>query len=392
MCLGEKMEEQTIKNYFDNLVYLSIRESDAAFAGYKKSVSIFGSGENGNIALNKITGKRYNHNDEKNFDFLDDFFISNIKNLHKQNKNLKFVYYNKHRVIFLPKSVQKLIAHQPPTKILNFWDNKFESRKFVGEFLPVLEYYFKKGKTISYNSCQKLFRNAKRFVVQAKHSIGGAQTFLLTKNNEQKVIASLDPKTTYAISEYKENNIAINVHFVIAKNSICILPASMQLIETQNDTMEYIGCDFSIFSQVLSEKTQKKVVRFTTLLAKKMMEQGYLGVAGVDFIVCDDEVYFMEVNPRFQSSTNVLNLALKENNLPSVNELDAMAFVQKTLPRIPNIFVNYSKICTTQDQKNCLKQKPYIVLSDGYNNKEEAEEGAYFETLIYKGSIKKLIK
>ena len=385
--------DKEISEYFNNLVYLSIRESDAAFADYKQSVSIVGTGKNGNIALNKITGKRYNHNAEKNFKFLDDFFIENIKKLHKQDDSLKFAYYNKNRVTFLPQNIQKLIVNQPSKAILKFWDDKFKSRKWVSSFLPVLNYVYKKGKNINYEVCQKLFESAKRFVVQARHSLGGAQTFLLTKKNEKAVLPLLEDAKDYAISEYKENNIAINAHFVVAKNSICVLPQSVQIIETQNDMLEYIGCDYAIYHKVLSEKMQKRVLSLTKLLAEKMREQGYLGVAGVDYIVCDGEVYFMEVNPRFQSSTNVLNLALKEEGYPTVNELDAMAFVQNTLPKIPNISVPYSKICLGQGEKNKLQDKPYMILNDGYNKDEQLDKGAYLKTLIYSGSIyKKLVK
>ncbi len=382
------MEEKR-KNSFNKVVYLSIRESDGAFAGYKKSVSILGSGENGNISLNKIANMRYNHNSTKNFKMLDDFFIKQIKTLHEQDKTLRFAYYNKHRVTFLPKDIQSLIVNQPPKSVLRFWDDKFKSRRFVKNFLQILKYRALSGEDITYDKCKEIFKNAQRFVVQARHSVGGAETFLLTKNSEEKVLKCLNKRQKYEISEYKENNVAINVHFLIAQKSILVLPPSVQIIDVSNDTLDYRGCDYAIYEQILSKKVQTKVEKQTKILAEKMREQGYLGVAGVDFIVCGEDVFFMEVNPRFQSSTIALNMALFEHGLKSVNELDNLCFTKQTLPTLPKICVNYSKISLAKGEQNNIKEKPYKIILDGFDENETIESGAYLYTIIYKGSIYK---
>lgn len=382
------MKEQKLRKHkFNQLVYLSIRESDGAFAGYKQSVSVFGSGKNNNVALNKQTNRRYNHDNVNNFDLLDNFFVNGVREISKKNPDAVFAYYGKHRVPYLPKDVQAKIVNQPSEELIFFFEDKFESRKWVKDFLPVLDYYFLNKNEISYQKCKTFFPQAKRFVLQARQSSGGAQTYLFTKTNEKDVLARLSDGL-YAVSEYKENNIGINFHFVISEKSIRILHPSVQLIDTRFDNMNYAGCDYALYSKILSEKTQKKALQQTKRLTKQMQKMGYRGVAGVDFIV-SDKIYFMEVNPRFQSSTNVLNMALKQNKLPTVNELDNMAFSHKYLPKIPEIKVNYSKICLVKGEKNVITDKPYKILWDGYTESEYVEKGTYLYTLIYKGSIYK---
>ena len=61
-------------------------------------------------------------------------------------------------------------------------------------------------------------------------------------------------------------------------------------------------------------------------ICEKLKELGYLGVLGIDFICFDNELYFIEINPRFQGSTRQLDAMLKESGLPSIFEYNYTAF------------------------------------------------------------------
>ena len=374
------------KKDFNNLIYLSIRESDGAFVDYKKSVSVFGSGKRNNVALNKITKTRFNHNAEKNFDFIDDYFLDYMRDVMKNNPEKKFVYYGKNRVALLPPDVQKNIENQSNQEIIELLDDKFKSRMWLKDFVPCTQYKFLKGKDISMKACKNLFgKKFSKFVVQSDHSSGGSLTFFLNDKSEKDVLGVLEPQKDYSVTTFIKG-ISINVHFLIAEKNEIISPASVQLIDTSNNKFEYSGCDFASYDKLISKKMRNRVLEVTRILIQKLREKGYRGIGGIDYIVADD-VYFIEVNPRFQASTNILNLALKENSLPSINELDAMCFKRKSLPELPPYKVKYSKVSLINGQKNKIKGKPYYIFKDGFSKDEKLDDEVYLYSLVYKKGI-----
>ena len=170
-----------------------------------------------------------------------------------------------------------------------------------------------------------------------------------------------------------------------------LLPASIQVIETSNDMLEYIGCDYAAYQEFVGN-LHNEIIRQSMLLLKELQKQGYRGVGGIDYICTKDKVYFMEINARYQTSTSVLNYALKKANLPTVNQLDAMSFLQEELPKIPTIDVPYSKGTVTSSIVDKFPNIPSIKFLDGYNKKEKLDDDVYLYSLLYNGSILKGVK
>jgi len=209
---------------------------------------------------------------------------------------------------------------------------------------------------------------------------------LFNKNSEKTVQQKLIPDDNYSISIYLDN-VSVNVHFIIAEENEIILPASIQLIEIGNNKMEYGGCDFIAYDKVISPELNEKVLSDTKKIIIALRKLGYRGVGGIDFIVTKDNVYFMEINPRYQSSTNVLNLAMAENNLPTVNELDYIAFNEKSLPKLRPFKVEYSKKCLFNGQADDSLESNEIILKDGYSQQEQLDNEVYLYTLLSKQSL-----
>ena len=63
----------------------------------------------------------------------------------------------------------------------------------------------------------------------------------------------------------------------------------------------------------------------------------YMGVLGIDFIKVENEFYFIEINPRFQGSTQKVDKILKDNNLPSIFEYNYNFFKGLDMPTTNNI-------------------------------------------------------
>ena len=373
----------------ENIIYAGLKESDCLETKYYKSITLFGSGKNGNISLNKRDSFRYNHNNVvKNDALMDDFFITSLRKEIKENPNIKFCYYNKQRVSHLPKDLQKHAVFQPSIELLEFLNDKHKLHKWASKLLDTLTYVYVSGDKINYDYCCKLFKSKGRFVIQAKESLGGGGTFLLSQNNEEKVLKLINSQEEYSISQYVENNLPINIHFLISKNDILLLPASIQVIDSSNDMLEYIGCDYSAYHEFMGN-LHNEVVRQSMILLKELQKQGYRGVGGIDYICTKDKIYFMEINARYQTSTSVLNYTFKKAKLPTVNELDAMCFLQDNLPKIPDIDVPYSKGAITSTIPDKFPDMPSIKFLDGYTKKEKLDNDVYLYSLLYKGSILK---
>lgn len=125
----------------------------------------------------------------------------------------------------------------------------------------------------------------------------------------------------------------------------------------------------------------------------------YRGICGLDFIVQNNKLYFIEINPRFQGSSFLINRTLFENNLPSLYELNEMAFSNEPIKiekkKLENLNINYSyykikyskniaveyfnKLC------NCKDIDKYFM--DGLNIQNNIQLRGYMFRFISKRNI-----
>ena len=118
-----------------------------------------------------------------------------------------------------------------------------------------------------------------------------------------------------------------------------------------------------------------------------MQKKGYRGVLGIDSIIYDDEVYFMEINPRFQNSSTILNKGLQENNLPSLQELHYNCFNDKNI-QLKSFDVNYSSYINEYGTLNKKFKIMPIEKLDMPNEKTiKCENFSYLSTDLYNQQI-----
>lgn len=99
----------------------------------------------------------------------------------------------------------------------------------------------------------------------------------------------------------------------------------------------------------------------------------------------------MEINTRFQNSSTIVNLALKEKKLPSLQELNICCFKDNDI-RLRDFKINYS--CYIKEQNieiNKIKIKPIIKL-DEISSNIKTEKYSYSGSLVFDKSIFKYIK
>ncbi len=184
-----------------------------------------------------------------------------------------------------------------------------------------------------------------KFIVQAAIASGGSGTYIMTKENASLLNNHLSHNTTYLYSIYQENNVPINLHAIIFKQGVVLLPGSIQLMRTDYDNIEheseikrlmYRGADFIEYSRLseLADVPENKIncrhfKKFESLcleLCNILKDEGYVGVLGIDGMIYGDQVSLLEVNCRFQASTGLINRALQESGLPSVQQANFDAF------------------------------------------------------------------
>ena len=158
-----------------------------------------------------------------------------------------------------------------------------------------------------------------------------------------------------------------------------------KLLKIIDNKLSYKGCDFLAYNDINS-KLKRKAEDYAYSIAEKLREKGYIGICGIDSIIYEDEVYLMEVNTRFQNSSTIVNLALKENKLPSLQELNIRCFKDDDI-RLRDFKINYS--CYIEIDK--IKIKPIIKL-DEISNEVKTEKYSYSGSLVFDKSIFKYIK
>ncbi len=215
-------------------------------------------------------------------------------------------------------------------KLIKLFNDKTKTRNLFKGIIPTLEYTYVKGSKFNF---EELSPEEKTLVVQHPLGSGGSKTYLCKKENSEELKNKLLPKETYAISTYLEDNIPYNIHCVIGKDDYEIFPPSMQELDVI-DKIEYIG---SFYDIEIEESVKQKFIDYTTKICEKLQELGYKGVLGIDYIYANNELYFIEINPRFQGSTRQLDKILVENNLPSLFEYNYLAFKGKKLTSTKNL-------------------------------------------------------
>jgi predicted ATP-grasp superfamily ATP-dependent carboligase len=187
-------------------------------------------------------------------------------------------------------------------------------------------------KKIDHN--KNIFTNNTNLVFQKEIGSGGALTYIVNKNNFDLFKRFNNSNEVYLFSEYKDNNIPLNVHCIIFRDYIEILKPSIQILEL-NDKIEYIDSDYKT---ILENNIKNKIYEYSYMIYEKLKNLKYIGFLGIDFIYSNNELFFIEINPRFQGSTRYLDRILQENNFKSIYEYNYNAFYNIETQQIKKYF------------------------------------------------------
>jgi hypothetical protein len=156
------------------------------------------------------------------------------------------------------------------------------------------------------------------FVLQFPIGSNGDNTFLVSDESYLKDIINRTTFREVLITKYI-NGLSPNINCVVSNNEVILSFPSIQLIgieETTTNRFGYGGNDFSAASN-LNDYFLKEIYTKSSKIGRWLYSNGYLGMFGIDFI-CDNQnniVYPIDINPRFQGSTDFLSQLQLQNNL-----------------------------------------------------------------------------
>ncbi|MFP4045808.1 MAG: ATP-grasp domain-containing protein [Candidatus Aenigmatarchaeota archaeon] len=114
---------------------------------------------------------------------------------------------------------------------------------------------------------------------------------------------------------------APNVLMFIDDNDSYVLSITDQIIE--NET-EYRGNTMS--PDLFAEEEEEKIKEQCKTVGSYIQDSGFRGIAGIDLLTTEDDVYFVEVNPRKNHSTVINNTMLEKTRpegIPPLASLEA---------------------------------------------------------------------
>lgn len=330
----------------EKIIWIGNRESEIKYTDlFYKSITIYGSNKNNNISYCQ----------QKNYeDGITNFFVKTIDKELNQNKIKLFFYSYKlaEKVVAKAPYLKNLIINDYNVNVIRLLDNKTYAHLWASNFINTIEFTEMFGSECKYDNMHSLFNNYESFVIQKNCSSGGQGTFLLNKNNERQIHELINEEECYIVSPYYEQSYSVNTHVLISDDYVSTLPMSIQIIENVNNRLLYKGADF-ISAQSIPTDIKSKINCASKNLGNTLKSIGYRGILGIDFLICDTDLFFLEVNPRFQASSLLINKALKENSMPDLQTIVYKIFTKETmlnlLRDIENLKVHYSMLSFYQN-------------------------------------------
>lgn len=362
----------------NNLYWVGIRQSEIRMIpnGFGGSVCLFGEAK-----INHYTFNKARCNQNLPTDAMHDFYLTSLSKIIEQNPNTKFMFYNQNKAYTYGDNI---LAHSiccNDKMLLDNLSDKINVRKIFSQIVktvPSIEINFNNSNLIK---SSENFKDFKKLILQRPISGGGNGTFLFDPTNKNPIVCDIKENERILISPYIENSYSVNTTLLIGSKNYIVFPSSIQIIEQIDNKFLYRGADYIAFNN-LNKILQGKVNQNAEKIAKYLKSLGYRGIIGIDSLVDnEDEVYFVELNNRFQASTDLLNIALAKDNT-SVQELNIIAFEGGLLPNIePKVclssyFYYNESNCNFNDIKNkfCSYKRQlynaeleYSLISDGFD-------------------------
>lgn len=380
----------------ENLYWVGIKESEIRsckdlFAG---SITYNGTGKDGNISYTHIYGEILNYNNDS--PKLDSFMRSTLLEMIKRNPDIKFMFYTPYYAYFLGDEIAHHTICLNEQSVLSLLRDKLKTRMWLSNTIPVLKTIVLPGSECSFSNLKRSFPGCESFILQGCTGAGGNDTYIITQSSWETVINEINREEIYLLSPKLQHSFSVNIHVLIGQNIEFTTP-SIQIIESEDNRMVYHGADFIEYRNI-PQDTKNKILDLSIKIGEQIQCLGYKGILGIDYLIEGNEVYFLEINPRFQSSTPLINLDLiASQSLTLQNILFNIFYDEEYL--IPDLKtpVTYSTYIIDAIEDNffyseylqnvSVSDEVEEVVQDGYYNGIRFEDRASLFSLVFSTNI-----
>lgn len=348
------------------------------------SITLYPTGEKGNIYYSKkiVDRKSKNFNDSYT-----KYIEKSIKIIKRNNPSAEFTFFNE-KIRDLCKNIEGInYSHCNKSEIISFLNDKFEVRKMVKKYVPILEYKYTDLHD-TYTDIKNMFKS-NEFVLQEKSGAGGENTYLIQNEDDYNNLKKTLNAEKYCLSKYIKNT-PLNITLVVFDDDILLLPISAQLIKIIDKKFKYVGADFKYATQI-SKSVLNRIRQYSNIIGNIIKEKGYRGVIGIDYLLHNENIYFMEINPRFQSSSFLISLELKNSFKSSIAELNYLALNNGKNPNL-KIKTLEKSFLNCNDFQNFEMIKEDEIIKNGYYeiNKSSFYRKIYNSSIIDKDNFEKM--
>lgn len=378
-----------------NVYWVGPRQSDIEdieilFAG---SITIYGNNKNGNISFCKTKKKRINHNIANMECNL--FFEENLNKICTLNPKARFLFYNFSYAYEFNKNIRERIIGLNSYDLLTMLDDKIRCRYLLDNIIETIPFITLKGNECTLKKIHKYFPESEDYIVQKIHSSGGEGTYRVDKSigTPEKILN--DCFGEYLISPYLSDAISLNIHVAIMENETICFPPSVQIITEINQQLLYQGADFICYD-FLADTIKQKLESISKEIGTFIYNRGYRGIVGIDYLLKDDNLYFMEINPRFQASSQLINKVLYPSFGTSLQEIHLQSFGLIPLKKFDKFDVPYSNFAYTAYNISSIRSKKIYssneiisLQKDGFENDRifSEDENIYLYRCIFGQNI-----
>lgn len=373
-------------------IWIGPRESDIYYSGihFNGSITFNGSNTNGNTAFTSRTRTRIDHNNTIGWNLRQ--FLNNESEKLLEDSDVRFLFYNQMQSYSLEKEITDRTVCRNSLELLSFLRSKSNAREFAKRYVPVVPYVAFEGECLPEVSFP--IGEDGKFVLQRVCSSGGNGTFEFTFQECFKYIQQNSRHEQYILSPFLKYAVPINVHVIVFQDRCLVLPPSYQIINHSGSGFTYVGGDYNTH---LTQEEYEKIIYRTELVGEALRKIGYRGICGIDYMLTPDELYFLEVNPRFQASSFLLDKLLKKEGMPSLYLLNLMAFSEAQSPiesfarfTEPESFFTVNSNEPPMWFKQIENSPPRMidcVILDGYEDYMHAEPNAYLFRIILRRNL-----
>lgn len=312
------------------------------------------------------------------------FVINKMLLIINKHPDCKFYFYSPKFACLIIEEKYELKKYIPLINnytLLSNLDNKFICRSWLQEYVKVPPF-----RLLTLNECSdkqillKEWPNISKFVLQYTVSNGGEGTYIFSLD-DVTALASLSQHNLYMISPFIENSITVSCQMIVYKEDSLVFPLNISdsfFKNSINCRPVYIGSDFASAYNI-SKDVYLKIQSVTKQIGLVLAKTGYRGICGIDFILQNKNIYLIEINPRYLGSSFMVDIALLDNELPTLAYFNEDSYVHQTpnliyKERIENLVIplrshvfTYNEYFLQDDFNSFLSHIPhsYEIFWDG---------------------------